>query len=222
MKNLLALIVVNLSFHVMAYDKELAIKSFSQKVAINPIVVVSDPYDQKPGKIDHDSVCGIRYLEDRVRYRLQTFASKREALESGFIVTHFGVCGSCSTLKDLAAYLTHKDLTAPVRKCSIKLMKKRRLSCLRKLGLTDSCSKSWQYNASHTRKKCFGVCVKSWIRNEPYNLPDGSLNPCLACDERESGPVFKWSAGRTRRNSGLESAIARPSDQIVEVQHDYY
>ena len=40
--------------------------------------------------------------------------------------------------------------------------------------------------------------------------PACALNDCLQCDEDEAGPVFKAVAGRTRRRSGLESAIARP------------
>jgi len=43
-----------------------------------------------------------------------------------------------------------------------------------------------------------------------HQLPDGSLNACLACDEVHSGPTFKAVAGKTRRRSGLSSAIARP------------
>ncbi len=52
-------------------------------------------------------------------------------------------------------------------------------------------------------------------------MPDGSLSPCIACDEDKSGPVFKAVAGRTRRNSGIPNAICRPCDQVQPLVHDY-
>jgi len=50
---------------------------------------------------------------------------------------------------------------------------------------------------------------------------DGKLNECLQCDEDRSGPVFKAVAGRTRRNSGIQSSIRRPADEVSPVAHDY-
>jgi len=46
------------------------------------------------------------------------------------------------------------------------------------------------------------------------NEQTGQLNACLWCDERISGPGFKYQAGRTRRNSGLESEIPRDNDHL--------
>jgi hypothetical protein len=46
------------------------------------------------------------------------------------------------------------------------------------------------------------------------NENTGKLNACLWCDERISGPGFKYQAARTRRNSGLESEIPRDNDQL--------
>lgn len=55
------------------------------------------------------------------------------------------------------------------------------------------------------------------------NEQTGKLNACIYCDERVSGPGFKYSAGRTRRNSGLESAIPRFYDAIrYEANHTAY
>ena len=51
----------------------------------------------------------------------------------------------------------------------------------------------------------------SWITGEA-NIVNGKLNKCLQCDEDKSGPIFKWYAGRTRRNSGIHSEIDRPED----------
>ena len=44
----------------------------------------------------------------------------------------------------------------------------------------------------------------------------------LFTDEDESGPIFQQVARRTRRNSGMGSAIWRPPDTIANVTHDYY
>ena len=50
--------------------------------------------------------------------------------------------------------------------------------------------------------------------------PACALNDCLQCDEDEAGPVFKAVAGRTRRRSGLESAIARPCSTVAQIVHE--
>ncbi len=51
----------------------------------------------------------------------------------------------------------------------------------------------------------------------------GRLNDTLWCDEKKSGPGFKYSAARTRRASGLKSAIPRPNDKLYyEADHTKY
>ena len=40
--------------------------------------------------------------------------------------------------------------------------------------------------------------------------------------EMMAGPGFQYAAGRTRRNSGIESEIERPDEQVYEVRHDYF
>ena len=94
--------------------------------------------------------------------------------------------------------------------------------CLKDLGFSDECSKVWQYNIAHTKEVCFGVCIWSWITNEPFNKPDGSLNDCIQCDEDKSGPNFKYFSGRTRRNSGIPSAIHRPPETVFNMTHCYW
>ena len=55
------------------------------------------------------------------------------------------------------------------------------------------------------------------------NENTGKLNPCLWCDERISGPGFKYQAARTRRNSGLESEIPRDNDRLYyPANHSLY
>ena len=55
---------------------------------------------------------------------------------------------------------------------------------------------------------------------EQYETGEFRLNACLQCDECKSGPKFKKIAGRTRRNSGIRSAIERPG--FKPLQHNYY
>ena len=69
----------------------------------------------------------------------------------------------------------------------------------------------------HTRSKCLSACLL--YLDDPYNLADGRLNPCIQCDEDESGPVFKDVAGRTRRNSGIPNAICRPCAEVQPLVH---
>ena len=139
------------------------------------------------------------------------------------MVTHKGHCGTCSTLQDLATYLYDRDLTTPVRRCSAMVwFRPWSRNCLEELGFSPPCAETWYYNAKNTAHECLWPCIYSWIRKEPFNKPDGSLNDCLACDEERSGPVFHYVAGRTRRNSGIRSAIDRPEDEIYSIVHDYY
>ena len=192
-----------------------------------------DPYNNQTAssqkKIDEtlknkDIVCAIKYQDNRkIDYELREFSSKHVAELAGFVVTHQGKCGACSNLKDLAVYL-EKNLTDPVRKCAMEatLSKRWAHNCLRKIGFTETCSDIWLFNSINTRKHCFWVCIKAWITGEPNNKPDGSLNDCLQCDEDKSGPVFKYFSGRTRRNSGINSAIKRPGQQIYKMVHCYY
>ena len=203
------------------HEKPRKIKS-SKLVSINPIQSHGDPYDPLDRMAVRqyvDSVCAFRLLSDNYQYLLKTFDSPRSAAYNGYVVTHWGNCGTCSTLQDLSVYTNNHDLTALVRKCSLFLINKSwTISCLKDFGFSDNCAETWYYNLRNTARKCFFVCAWSWLVNQPYNRKDGSLNSCLACDERESGSIFKKIAGRTRRNSGVESEIKRPSYEIRTVK----
>jgi hypothetical protein len=59
------------------------------------------------------------------------------------------------------------------------------------------------------------------IWNTPFSV-DGKLNDCIQCDETLSGPVFKYEAGRNRRNSGIVSEIRRDNKEIYNITHCYY
>jgi hypothetical protein len=218
-----------------ALDKQSVLKEFKSKKLTNPYPKFEkDPYrnqikelNEKINKTLSNSeiVCAIRYKDPILRneYEIKNFESKTLAVENGFIVTHQGICGACSNLNDLAVYLSG-DLTTPVRKCGMltSISNKRAKKCLVDLGFTETCSQIWLFNAINTRKNCFKTCIVSWIKNEPFADKDGNLNECILCDEVISGPIFKYFSGRSRRNSGIESEITRPGEQIYDISHCYY
>jgi len=89
-----------------------------------PAELLADPYaSPAPPPGTPDEVCAV--LPDPVgshEYHLRTYANADAAKAEGAIVTHFGVCGLCSTLADLAVYMRELDLTTPVRECGIKYL----------------------------------------------------------------------------------------------------
>jgi hypothetical protein len=127
-------------------------------------------------------------------------------------------------LQDLTVYLSMPDLGDAVRECALLDLDgehgQEAQDCILALGFTMPCAQIWVYNSINTRRSCLTECIEAL--NEPYHLADGSLNACLACDEEQSGPVFKAVAGRTRRNSGIASAICRPGESIAPIRHDAY
>ena len=153
----------------------------------------------------------------------RNFTSLAECETEGFVVTHAGHCGSCSYLQDLGVYIK-QNLTEPVRTCgalgivSHTLMR----NCLIRLGFSMPCITIWEFNIQQTRQECWDLCILSWVSGEPNNKPDGSLNDCLQCDEDRAGPNFKFFSGRTRRNSGIRSAIERPPEEFYDMEHCYW
>lgn len=197
-----------------------ALRSFELTEA--PELLTSTPYDTTPATPQPGAVCAV-VVEDVAsrRYHVETFASSAQAVAAGAVITHADACGLCSSLTDLAVYASHPDLTDPVRQCGIANIGRfdGLLSCLEALGFTRPCAQIWAYNTEHTRDACGATCVR--LLRAPYHEEDGSLNECLACDERESGAVFKAIAGRTRRNSGLANAMCRPCSEVIPLAHDY-
>ena len=197
------------------------IERFQQANLLNPTELATDPYEIAEENPPQDAVCGLQF-QNGSEYSLQTFESASSAEVAGFSLTHLGACGTCSSLQDLAVYLTHSDLVTPVRRCALlSFSESLTTRCLQNLGFTEPCAQTWFYNARNTAKHCRRVCLKSWFLREPNNLEDGGLNACLACDEEMSGEVFKQVAGRTRRNSGIESAIQRGDGETATLTHDY-
>lgn len=187
-----------------------------------PAVPTEDPYAAgEPTPVEDDAVCAFE-AAGGVTYRLRGYESAEAAAEAGGMVTHFGVCGACSSLQDLSVYAANPDLTAPVRDCGLQHFSgsvEELSACIEALGFTAPCARVWAYNTRHTQSACLAVCTANL--DAPYNNPDGSLNDCLQCDEDESGAVFKAYAGRTRRNTGLASSICRPCEEVRPLEHRY-
>jgi hypothetical protein len=187
-----------------------------------PAELTSDPYASPPSPAPDGSVCAVQAVDPGARtYRLATYPSDRAATADGAIVTHWDGCGTCSTLADLAVYARELDLTTPVRQCGLDHANDFAgdVTCLEALGFTPPCAEIWAYNTNNTRNQCLSPCIASL--SKPYQNPDGSLNDCLQCDEDKSGPVFKAVAGRTRRNTGIASALCRPCSEVHRIAHDY-
>lgn len=184
--------------------------------------LTTDPYDQAaPTEGADDAVCGV-LTEATGTYRLESYAEMGSLQAAGATLTHTGACGLCSTLTDLAVYMEVTDLTEPVRACGLEHITgepEELVACIEELGFTTPCAWIWAWNTLNTREHCLEECLAAL--DSPYNEPDGSLNPCLQCDEDVSGPVFKAHAGRTRRNTGLPNAICRPCDEVVRIEHRY-
>ena len=188
-----------------------------------PAVPPEDPYLATPDlQPDETAVCAIMVTGAQA-YRLETFESASAAQLAGGLVTHGIGCGSCSSLEDLAAYAETPDQTGPVRQCTLDNFGgtvDELDACIQDaVGFTPPCSRIWAYNAMNDARECQSICIAELY--SPYNEEDGSLNPCLQCDEDNSGSVFKTVAGRTRRGSGLAAAICRPCDNVWRVDHTY-
>lgn len=186
-----------------------------------PEIPTSDPYAAPQLRQDSaDAVCAVIRQGDG--YTLQDFDSSADAQKADALPTHFGHCGLCSSLADLAVYAEQPELTEPVRACGLEHLTdpaEEHVACLEALGFTAPCAWIWYYNTINTRVACAAPCFAAL--EQPWHQTDGSLNECLQCDEDESGPVFKEVAGRTRRNTGLPSTICRPCSEVRPLEHRY-
>lgn len=192
--------------------------------------LLSDPYNEATPIVE-EGVCAI-IIDDLAekKYHIKSFNSEAEAEAAGAIVTHLGPCGLCSTLQDLAVYLEYRDLGVTVRECGVQNLLTpfpSLVNCIEDLGFAEPCAQIWAYNARNTQRNCFEPCIEAVLSEAifnviiPYNNPDGTLSPCILCDEEISGPIFKAYAGRTRRNSGIPSGICRFCDGVAQIEHNY-
>ncbi|MFH2071490.1 MAG: hypothetical protein ABIJ75_01430 [Actinomycetota bacterium] len=213
------------TFTPPAYGAE-AIEALRARILIDPpLPLPASPYES-PSLVPAGTTGVCAVLADPSgpgAYRLATFPDRSAVEAAGGVVTHTGACGACSSLQDLAVYLGTPNLGDPVRECALIEFGDdpgATLDCITGLGFTDACAQIWAFNSANTRAACLVECLEAL--DESNHLPDGRLNACLACDEENSGPVFKAVAGRTRRNSGIPSAICRPGEDVAAVLHDAY
>jgi hypothetical protein len=193
-------------------------KSWKLKDSIPELTI--NPYTQ-PIPESRPCVCAVK-IEDKAQriYSLETYDDEESAKEAGAIVTHYDSCGKCSTLEDLAVFAGNLDVGKPVKECGLQNFNEpfeKLVECIMEIGFTKPCAQIWAYNVRNTQ----AVCLRECLGNEPYHNPDGSLSPCLQCDEDKSGPVYKAVAGRTRRNTGIASSICRPCNEVQPIQHKY-
>ena len=161
----------------------------------NPYINPSQEYLNKVNENmkNKERVCAIKYIsQDKSVYKMMNFNTRNDAEAQNWIITHQGICGKCSTTRDLFVYLT-TDLTHPVRSCGVKHFKdhKRLWKCIKGLGFTDACTQVWYWNTLNTKKQCGITCMVSLLLNRPYVI-NNQLNKCLQCDEDKSGPIFKY------------------------------
>ena len=208
----------------------------------NPMTLECDPYkdsacDPTPDEVE-GQVCGVKMFKDPTKrsfwdrlfrrsyrcpsqygYRLNTFASHDEARSYGYMVTHEGGCGVCSTLDDLAAYLKFPNLARVGVACGVASLADfdAGVICYKGFGFTEECAKMWIYNSLETRDNCLEICLPEFLDGLENNgpAPTCELNKCLQCDEDGASPLFPKIAGRTRRRSSLFSGIVRPCQDLA-------
>jgi hypothetical protein len=222
-------------------EELLSRKDLSQKGKIRKFQL-GDPYADNVSITapEYDEVCAVRFIEgSQTDYKLRDFTSKAYAEIQGYTVTHYGRCGACSSLYDLAIYIEKPNLKEPAKRCSMRIFGNPIKNCyLENIGFSELCAEAWTYNSINTRQKCGGICLDEYgdgnkavgiwrILNE--SSPDSFtedpcvLTPCLACDEKNSGLGFKHIAGRIRRNSGIDSAIPRCEHEVrSDLDHTAY
>lgn len=193
--------------------------------------ITENPYpnqDEYLGKHKETAVCAFIVTEDG--YDLETYDDDAAALAAGAQITHYGPCGLCSSMQDLAVYIREPDLTAPVRSCGViggigapteESLGKTRV-CLAEIGFSDPCIDIWLWDIENTKTECIADCIFLLEAKHHDKDNDFKLNACVQCDEDKSGPLFKVMSGRTRRNSGLSSALCRPCETVQPMDHTKY
>ena len=170
-----------------------------------------------------DAVCAFKYsTSDCEEYGMITYESEGAASADGAFVTHLHACGLCSTAQDLAVYMANPDMTSAGKKCATKALvsKKWGQTCYENLGYTKPCATIWNFDGIYDGQNCKWVCMKNLFADLNGPPPACEMNACLQCDEDMAGPLFKAFAARTRRRSGLTSAIARTCDEFANLKHE--
>lgn len=203
----------------------------------NPVTLDCDPFsnetncDFQPEPLTEGGACVVDFsppsdepdtpCPTNHKYTVRTFGGTlEEAQAQGLYVTHAGSCGACSTLQDLYVYMSKGDgLGDEATSCGIRGLTNTQdgIACYRELGFTEGCATVWYWNTINTQRFCLDICLELVAQGTPNNgaAPECALNECINCDELNSGPLFVKYAGRTRRNSGMLSSIARSCAELI-------
>lgn len=215
---------------------------FLNQDAENPYSLECSPYTgpecqttppQEFLELGTTAVCGLQYLvpaSSRLcsrRYMVQSYPSREEAEADGAIVTHVGSCGVCSTTKDLAAFMSVKDITPAISKCLIKVTLfginlSNLIECVQELGITFQCANLLSLNAINLSQNCALRCQNSLIMGEPNQglAPACELSDCLQCANEFTLPIFESFAGRDPHRSGILGGYAYPCTENVNITHE--
>jgi hypothetical protein len=136
-------------------------------------------------------------------------------------VIHGGACGQCSNNQDIQIYhITRDNLTeVATNAATLNLLIGRTYArdyFSQQTNFTDGCTECWLDNMSCTAVHCLWTCIKHRILGSSNNENDGSLNACLACDEKYCGPEFVTCAGANRRRLGIVTDIGRYDEEIFK------
>ena len=116
-------------------------------MATNAFDLTCNPYKDsacttspaQPSSFNSSAVCGIKYSDASCsQYSLQSFRTAASAKAAGYKVTHTGVCGACSSTKDLSVYMSLFDMTSVGKKCGERGIVDEKLGqkCFMDLGMT--------------------------------------------------------------------------------------
>ena len=169
-----------------------------------------------------DAVCAFLYPDYEETgncdtYTYKTYPSKQEAEDDGAVITHTKQCGVCSNAQDLSVFLAQPDLTSAGIACSLKPTLNGKITCYQEdVGFTYACAQIWARDSQHDSQYC--VCLGCNPDAPPYGPPPTcALGSCVECDDERSGPTFNAYSGRTRRRSGIWSALARTCSSIERI-----
>lgn len=215
-------------------DFQNLVPRLNQFVHVNPFTLGCNPYEDDSSSctteppLETGGACIIDLSTSTTcpgDYSLTTYSGTLEqAQEENLLVTHSGPCGTCSSLQDLSVYMgVGTRLRDESTTCGFisRSNPDGGVQCFQDLGFSESCARTWMFNAIQTSRFCLFECFLFDLLAQSPNgpSPECALAPCLQCDEDNSGPIFKKFAGRTRRSSGLLSNIARPCQDNVLLKH---
>lgn len=176
------------------------IETITDQEPLNPLKLNCNAYDDfgcttmppQPKNLGAGAVCAHHYSDKCDEYTIANYNSTEEAKAAGGVVTHFGMCGTCSTRQDLGVYMKYPDMTSVGKTCGIKTLYSINSArqCFEDLGMTPPCARIWADNAKYDSKNCLMVCLGQYFSAYNGKYPRCELNACLECDENGAGPIF--------------------------------